>query len=140
MIFILIFNDPNIISLSLLNGSVYEFIDNFSYRLLLLFHGDRIACYEKIIEIDPDFATAYFNLGIARKSVYDFTGAIAAYIEALKINSEYAEAYQNLAVALQQTGKLEASKLAFTEAIKFHQVQNRPEIAQHLQKHLTESF
>jgi tetratricopeptide (TPR) repeat protein len=101
---------------------------------------EAIACYEKIIEIAPDFATAYFNLGIARKFVYDFTGTIAAYIEALKINPEYAEAYQNLAVALQQTGKLEASKIAFTEAIKFHQLQNRLEIAQHLQNHLTESF
>ncbi len=108
-------------------GNLWQTQSNFA---------EAIACYEKLLEIAPDFATGYFNLGIARKSVYDFTGAIAAYMEALKLNSEYAEAYQNLAVALQQTGKLEASKLAFTEAIKYHRQQNRQEIAQNLQGHL----
>ncbi|AFY74315.1 glycosyl transferase [Synechococcus sp. PCC 7502] len=99
--------------------------------------AEAIACYEKILDIAPDFATGYFNLGIARKSVHDFTGAIAAYIEALKINPQYAEAYQNLAVALQQTGKIEASKMAFTEAIKYHRQQDRQEIAQQLQNYLS---
>ncbi len=111
-------------------GNLYQAQANF---------GKAIACYEKLLESAPDFATAYFNLGVARKSVYDFTGAIAAYMHALEINPQYAEAYQNLAVALQQTGKLAASKIAFTEAIKYHQLQNHPEIAHHLQNYLNES-
>jgi tetratricopeptide (TPR) repeat protein len=111
-------------------GNLYQTQENFERA---------IACYEKLLEIAPDFATAYFNLGIARKSVYDFTGAIAAYIEALKINPQYAEAYQNLGVALEQTGKVAASKIAFIEAIKYHKLQNCPQslaIAQQIQTHL----
>jgi glycosyltransferase involved in cell wall biosynthesis len=110
-------------------GNLYQAQNNFS---------EAITCYEKLLEIAPDFATGYFNLGVARKSVYDFSGAIAAYLKALEINPQYAEGYQNLAVALQQTGKIEASKIAFTEAIRYHRLQNRPEVAQQLQNYLSE--
>jgi len=51
--------------------------------------------YDKIIQINPDFAYAYYNRASIRCYQKDYREAIADYTEAIKRNPDFAEAYYN---------------------------------------------
>ena len=56
-----------------------------------------ISCYEKAIQINPNYAEAYYNLG----NVQSFLGENImklpqTYHQAIKIKSNYTKAYSNL--------------------------------------------
>ncbi len=54
---------------------------------------------DKLNVIDPKYAFAYFNRGLARKEIDDYEGAIADYSTAIQINPGFAEAYYSRAAA-----------------------------------------
>jgi tetratricopeptide (TPR) repeat protein len=54
-----------------------------------------IADYTKAIEINPNYASTYYNRGILKKDLKDYSGAIADYTKAIEINPNYAIAYYN---------------------------------------------
>ncbi len=58
--------------------------------------------YKKAINLDPKFASAYFNLGIALtiKTSPDYDGAIESFKKAIDCDPNDASAYNNLGVAL----------------------------------------
>ncbi|MBA2749558.1 MAG: tetratricopeptide repeat protein, partial [Tatlockia sp.] len=80
--------------------------------------------FQTAIEIDPNFATGYYNLGLTLKAMGNLTAAIAAYQKAIAINPHYAEAYQNLGVVLLKAGLITDSLAAFNRAIALHEGQN----------------
>ncbi len=55
--------------------------------------------YEKVIELDPDFIFAYFNMGEIFYNEKDFRAAIEIYTDAIKLEPQFAEAYFNRAIA-----------------------------------------
>ena len=63
------------------------------------FGAGAIADYSKAIELDPEYAAAYSNRGIAKSDLKDYYGAIADYTKAIEINPDYADAYSNRGVA-----------------------------------------
>lgn len=71
----------------------------------LEWYDDAIVEYKKAIEINPEDADTYFNLGLA----YDGKGMqdqeITAYKKAIEINPKYAIAHNNLAVAFYSKGE-----------------------------------
>jgi len=54
--------------------------------------------YEKALDLNPKYAAAWNNLGIARKAKGDLDGAIAAYEKALELNPKHAVAWKNLGI------------------------------------------
>ena len=59
-----------------------------------------IECYNKAIELDPNNAKAYNNLGLAyRVGKKDYDKAIDYYNNAIELDHNYAAAYNNLGVA-----------------------------------------
>lgn len=62
-------------------------------------YDEAITCYKKATELDPAFASAYYNLGIiyAAKGLLD--EAVSAYKKVLTINPDYYAARNNLATA-----------------------------------------
>ena len=52
-----------------------------------------IADYNEAIAINPQFAEAFFNRGIAKNLLGDKQGAIADYNQAISINPQYATAW-----------------------------------------------
>ena len=66
---------------------------------------EAIACYRKAIELDPKYAAAHNNLGIALKDQGKLDEAIACYRKAIELDPKYAEAYNNLGVALVGSGE-----------------------------------
>ena len=63
-----------------------------------------ITCYNKAIELNPKYATAYNNKGVALKALGDTKAAITCYNKAIEINPKYASAYHNKGNALYALG------------------------------------
>ena len=68
----------------------------------LMQFDDAIDSYKQALKIKPDYAEAYYNMGIALKDKGDPEAAIDSYKQALKIKPDYAEAYNNMGVALKR--------------------------------------
>jgi len=77
-----------------------------------------IESYKKALEIKPDYAEAYYNMGIALKDKGDPEAAIDSYKQALKIKPDYAEAYYNMGNALKDKGDPEAAIDSYKQALK----------------------
>jgi tetratricopeptide (TPR) repeat protein len=56
-----------------------------------------IADYNEAIRIDPDFAFAYCNRGLARGNKREYDRAIADFEQAIRLDPNYANAYNDLA-------------------------------------------
>jgi len=61
----------------------------------ILDYAQIIQDYDKVIQINPDFAYAYYNRASIRCYQKDYREAIADYTEAIKRNPDFAEAYYN---------------------------------------------
>ena len=59
-----------------------------------------IESYKQALKINPRYAEAYNNMGIALKDTGDLDAAIDSYGQALKIKPDYAEAYDNIQILL----------------------------------------
>ena len=60
---------------------------------------EAIACWRKIIELRPDFASAHFNIGVARKDLGQLEEAITHWHKAIEVDPKHANAHVNLAKA-----------------------------------------
>ena len=61
---------------------------------------NAITCYEKALQLKPNYPDALNNLGAALKDRGDLTAAIDAYNRALQFKPNYPEALNNLGIAL----------------------------------------
>jgi len=66
--------------------------------------------------LDPDYAQAHTNLGVALRRKGDLDGAIAKYREAIRLEPDDAEAHSNLGIALYDKGDGQAALEEFRRA------------------------
>jgi tetratricopeptide (TPR) repeat protein len=59
---------------------------------------------DKVLELVPDFAYAYFNRGNVAVKLSDFKSAIVDYTRAIELDDRFAEAYFNRGLARMYTG------------------------------------
>ena len=84
-------------------------------------HGrfaDAKIAAERALEIEPQDASAWFNLGAALGGLGDLAGAEAAYRRALERDPQYAEAWSNLAGLLRAAGRVEEGLAAYRRALE----------------------
>ena len=62
-------------------------------------YQEAIACFQKAIEFDPEFATAYNNLGSAYYNLDKYDKAIEQFKKVIELEEDYTKAYFNLASA-----------------------------------------
>jgi Flp pilus assembly protein TadD len=67
--------------------------------------GEAVAWLRQAVAIDPEFAGAWVNLGVALRREGDAAGAEAAYRKALEIDPQTSSAYTNLASMLRTRGR-----------------------------------
>ncbi len=98
-------------------------------------YNNAIKLYQECLKIEPNFALAYYNLGLTYRAMGRNFKAVDAYQHAIKLNPNYPWSYQNLGVLLLKQGELEDSFKAFQQAYDLHKQQN-PKVAQELKQEL----
>jgi len=78
---------------------------------------EQIHCYTEAIRLNPDYAHAYNNRGLARYAKGDLDAALKDYTEAIRLNPDYAMAYLNRGTAYAK-GDLDLALKDYTEAIR----------------------
>jgi hypothetical protein len=66
---------------------------------------EALISYSKVIELKPDYAESYNNLGIVLKNLKRYDQAISNYKKAIKLRPSYPEAHYNLGNTYAQLGK-----------------------------------
>lgn len=94
-----------------------------------------IELYNTCIRIAPNYALAYYNLGLTYKAMGNIPLAMENYRQAIRLNPSYPWAYQNLAVLLFKQGYIEESASLFKTAYRLHQQEN-PSLADDLKEEL----
>ncbi len=79
---------------------------------------EAITHYQKALELDPNFAQAYNNLGLVLAGRGQLGEAIAQYQKALEIQPDYAGAHNNLGVALAIRGQFDEAMPHFRKALE----------------------
>jgi tetratricopeptide (TPR) repeat protein len=101
--------------------------------------ADAVSCYQRALELKPDYAEAQRRLrdaiadrpGLAPRSADELNGlgitlaqqgrleeAIADFRRALEINPDLAQAHHNLGIALQEQGRLEEAVASYRRALE----------------------
>lgn len=71
--------------------------------------------FTKAIELDPKYANAYFNRGIAYSNLKKYPEAIADYTKAIELDPKYADAYYNRGGAYKALGKTKEANADFAK-------------------------
>ena len=74
--------------------------------------------HKKSVEINPDYAEGYNNLGIAFQKLGLFEEAVKNYKKTLKLKPDFSLAYNNLGVVLKSLDKLDEALLTSKKAIE----------------------
>ena len=82
-----------------------------------------VAAYTQAIELNPNYAEAYYNRGFTRAKLGDKQGALADYNEALRINPNYAKAYYNRGAIGNSLGEKAGAIQDFQKAAELFQKQ-----------------
>ncbi|NEQ71635.1 MAG: tetratricopeptide repeat protein [Okeania sp. SIO2C9] len=81
---------------------------------------EAIALYHQVIEINPNFAWAYNNLGDGFVKQGNLDEAIVEYQRAIKVNPNSAWFYYQLGEVLAEKGKLDIASVYFQKSINSH--------------------
>lgn len=77
-----------------------------------------IACYQKVLDLDPSFSYGYFNLGNLYHRKGENEPAARNYLKALALDPSMTEAYCNLGVVSQKQGQYDRAIGYFRRALE----------------------
>jgi tetratricopeptide (TPR) repeat protein len=77
-----------------------------------------IEAFEHAIRLKPDYATAHYNLGVARAAMGETEGALQSYAEALRYDPDHAKTHNNLGSILARKGRLKKALSHFQKALE----------------------
>ena len=89
----------------------YNAVENKEYDKAIPF-------YLRAIELKPDYAKAYNNLGSAYDDQGNYTKAIQSYEKAIELDPDYAAAYYNLGIAYNTQGNLTKAIQSYEKVIE----------------------
>jgi tetratricopeptide (TPR) repeat protein len=81
-------------------------------------YDEAIAEFNKAIEIDPDFADAYYNRGIANSKKGNLNQAISDYTKAIQINPNDSDSYYNRGLVYHKKNDFNQAISDYTKAIQ----------------------
>ena len=81
---------------------------------------DILSAYDQAIRLNPDFAKAYNNRGVAKNTLERYNDAITDFDEAIRLNPDNAKAYNNRGVAKHGLGQNNDAITDYNEAIRLN--------------------
>ena len=64
-------------------------------------HDEAIGCFEKAIELDPDYAVAHHDKGLSLAALGLYDKAIGCFEKAIELDPDYAVAHNNKKLLLE---------------------------------------
>ncbi|OGI23252.1 MAG: hypothetical protein A2287_07255 [Candidatus Melainabacteria bacterium RIFOXYA12_FULL_32_12] len=104
-------NDKDVAVYNMLGGLYFNFKKEFL---------TAIKCFEKAIEIKPDYADAYFNRGLVFNYVDKIDEAIKNYEKALELNLNSDALYINLGTAFQDKKDIEKAIYFYKKGLELY--------------------
>ena len=83
----------------------------------MLHLDEAVASYCKALDIQPDYADAFFNLGNVFKEKGQLDEAVRNYHKNIAINPDNAKVHNNLGIALHDLGKLDEAVVHYHKAL-----------------------
>jgi tetratricopeptide (TPR) repeat protein len=88
-----------------------------------VFHDDydqAITNFNKALKLDPNYAPAYYNRGIAFRNKDDFDSAIADFTQAIRLDPNYADAYNGRGIVYAYKNDSNRAIADYTQAIRLN--------------------
>jgi tetratricopeptide (TPR) repeat protein len=79
---------------------------------------EAVACFSRVVNIEPQSAESWYNLGGALRATGSFQQAVTNYRKALQIKPDHAEAQNNLGLCLYDLGMLGKAAESYREALR----------------------
>ena len=89
-----------------------------NYALVTKKYKNAIKYYKKTIELRPNDAHAYNNLGNVYKELKNYSMAIVAYQNAIMLKPDYASAYYNLGIVYQKSNNFDIALESYRKAAR----------------------
>ena len=87
-------------------------------------YGNALACYQKALSYNPEYDSAYYNMGVLYKNAFkDYEKALECYDMVIRINPACSEVYNNIACVYLEMGKYEDALNAVQKELSI----NKPE-------------
>jgi len=83
-------------------------------------HGRTVADYDKLIELDPNNADAYYERGDFYYETDEYNKAMADYSKAIQLNPNYADAYYNRGCAYGEISEYDKAITDYSKAIELN--------------------
>ena len=80
-------------------------------------YGGALAAYNVLIELFPDYRTAYFNRGVLKRQMQDYSGAITDFDQAIALEPLEAKAYYSRGLAKRSLQNHEGALADYDHAI-----------------------
>jgi len=74
--------------------------------------------YQKAVELKPNYANPYNNIGNIFSKKNDFDSAIPYYLDAIRLEPSFDDAHANLGIALMRTGDIDGARRHFRAALE----------------------
>ena len=99
---------PTFYKKTLLNSAEEYFYSAYEKGIYKDYYG-AIIDYSKAIELNFNYAMAYYNRGVIKNELKDYKRAIDDYTKAIELNPNYATAYGNRGIAKENLGDLDGA-------------------------------
>jgi tetratricopeptide (TPR) repeat protein len=80
-------------------------------------YDEAITCYKKATELDPSFASAFYNLGVIYYAKGMTDAAISSYKQVLTIKPDYYAARNNLGIIYKKKGMIDEAMTEFKQIL-----------------------
>ena len=80
-------------------------------------YEQALASWDKAIALEPDYAEAYYNRGVALQALRRFDEALASWDKAIALAPDFAEAYNNRGITLNELKRYEEALASWDKAI-----------------------
>ncbi|MGZ4855122.1 MAG: tetratricopeptide repeat protein [Candidatus Angelobacter sp.] len=81
---------------------------------------EKLKFYGRAIRLNPNYAVAFYNRGIARQDKGDLDGALRDYNEAIRLRPDDSDFYMNRGLVRQDKGDIKGALEDFNEAIRLN--------------------
>lgn len=81
-------------------------------------YAEAIACYDKVIELDPRSKAAWFNKALVSSHLDKHEEALTCYEEAIRLDPTYARSWFNKGVTCIRLKKIPEAVVCFEEAVR----------------------